>query len=41
MTNYTKLLNGLDNLEMYIIKENLDTYIKLVNSGEKVLLMPL
>lgn len=35
MTNYTKLLNGLDNLEMYIIKENLDTYIKLVNSGEK------
>jgi len=35
MTNYTKLLNGLDNLEMYLIKENLDTYIKLVNSGEK------
>lgn len=35
MTNYTKLLNGLDDLEMYQIKENLDTYIKLVNSGEK------
>lgn len=35
MTNYTKLLNGLDNLEMYLIKENLNTYIKLVNSGEK------
>ncbi len=35
MTNYTKLLNGLDNLELYLIKENLDTYIKLINSGEK------
>ena len=35
MTNYTKLLNGLDNLELYLIKENLDTYIKLINGGEK------
>ena len=35
MTNYTKLLNGLDDLEMYQIKENLDPYIKLVNNGEK------
>ncbi len=35
MTNYTKLLNGLDDLEMHQIKENLDTYIKLVNNGDK------
>ena len=40
MTNYTKLLNGLDDLEMYQIKENLDPYIKLLIMVKKVLLMP-
>lgn len=35
MNNYNKLLNGLDNLELYRIKENLDTYIELINQGEK------
>lgn len=35
MNNYNKLLNGLDSLELYRIKENLDTYIELINQGEK------
>lgn len=35
MSNYTKLLNGLDDLKLLLIKEHLDTYIELVNRGEK------
>lgn len=35
MSNYTKLLNNLDTLKLLKIKENLDTYIELINKQEK------
>lgn len=35
MSNYIKLLNNLENLKLLKIKENLDTYIELINSKEK------
>lgn len=35
MSNYTKLLNNLDTLKLYKLKENLDTYIELINAKEK------
>lgn len=34
MTNYIKLLNNLENLELGNIKSNIDHYIKLVNTNE-------
>lgn len=34
-TNYNKLLNNLENLKLDKIKEHLDTYISLVNKGNK------
>ena len=35
MSNYAKLLNNLDDLQLPNIKASLDTYIDLVNSNEK------
>ena len=35
MSNYIKLLNNLETLKLLKIKENLDTYIELINSKEK------
>lgn len=35
MSNYTKLLNNLDTLKLLKIRENLDTYIELINKKEK------
>lgn len=35
MSNYNKLLNNLDILKLYKIKDNLDTYINLVNDKQK------
>jgi len=35
MSNYTKLMNNLEELKLERIKENLDTYVDLVNSKEK------
>lgn len=35
MSNYIKLLNNLETLKLFKIKENLDTYIDLINSKEK------
>ena len=35
MINYIKLLNNLETLKLFKIKENLDTYIELINSKEK------
>ena len=35
MSNYTKLVNNLETLKLEKIKENLDTYINLINSKEK------
>ena len=35
MSNYIKLLNNLETLKLFKIKENLDTYIELINSKEK------
>ena len=37
MSNYANLINGLDALGMHKMQEHLDTYIDLVNSGEKTL----
>jgi len=34
LTNYIKLLNNLENLELGNIKSNIDHYIKLVNTNE-------
>ena len=31
MSNYNKLLNNLDTLKLYKMKENIDTYIELIN----------
>lgn len=35
MSDYVKLVNGLETLGMHQMQEHLDTYINLVNSGEK------
>ena len=35
MNNYNKLLNNLDTLKLFKIKENIDTYIDLVNNKKK------
>ncbi len=35
MSTYTTLLNNLDDLKLFQIKENLDTYIDLITNGEK------
>ena len=35
MSNYTKLMNNLEQLKLEKIKENLDTYIELINKKEK------
>ena len=35
MSNYVKLLNNLDKLKLLKTKENIDTYIELINSNKK------
>ena len=35
MSNYTKLLNNLEKLKLTKTKENIDTYIELINKKEK------
>lgn len=35
MSAYTALLNNLEDLKLFQIKENLDTYIDLITNGEK------
>lgn len=35
MNNYNKLLNNLETLKMNKIKENIDTYIELINTKQK------
>lgn len=35
ITNYNKLINNLDTLELYGIKDNLNTYLDLINTGSK------
>lgn len=35
LTNYNKLLNNLEDLNLFTIKENLSQYITMINSGEK------
>src|SRR5574344_375382 len=35
MNNYTKLINGLETLELSSIRGNIDTYITMINNGEK------
>lgn len=35
ITNYNKLINNLDMLELYGIKDNLNTYLDLINTGSK------
>ena len=35
MSNYNKLLNNLETLKLIKVKENIDTYIDLINSKEK------
>lgn len=39
MSNYTKLSNNLDTLKLFKIKDNIDTYINLINDKEKILLI--
>ena len=34
-TNYTKLLNNLEDLNLYTMKENMSTYIDLVSKNQK------
>lgn len=34
-TNYNKLINNLDELKLYTIRDNLSQYIDMINSGEK------
>lgn len=34
-SNYTKLINNLDELKLQTIRDNLSTYIDLINSGDK------
>ena len=35
MNNYNKLLNNLDILKLFKVKENLETYIDLINNKKK------
>lgn len=35
MSNYNKLLNNLDSLKLFKIKDNIDSYINLINDKEK------
>ena len=35
MSNYIKLLNNLETLKLFKLKDSLDTYIELINSKEK------
>lgn len=35
MNNYAKLKNGLTTLNLPFFRDNLDSYIELVNSGSK------
>lgn len=35
MSNYNKLLNNLDDLKLFKMKENIDTYINLINEKQK------
>lgn len=35
MSNYTKLLNNLENLKLFKIRENIDSYIDLVNDKKR------
>ena len=35
MSNYIKLINNLEVLKLIKIKENIDTYIELINKKEK------
>jgi DNA replication protein DnaC len=35
MSSYVSLLNNLEKLKLYQLKENLDSYIDLINSGKK------
>ena len=37
MNNYVKLLNNLEKLKLTKIKENLDSYIDLINNNNKTL----
>lgn len=39
MSNYTKLLNNLDTLKLFKIKDNIDTYINLIMIRKKILLI--
>ena len=34
-TNYVKLLNNLETLNLYTIKDNLSSYIDMINNGDK------
>ena len=35
MSNYNKLLNNLEILKLYKMRENIDNYIELINKQEK------
>ena len=35
MSNYAKLINNLEELKLEKVKENLDTYIDLINNKKK------
>ena len=35
ISNYNRLINNLDTLELYGIKDNLSTYLDLINDGSK------
>ena len=35
MSNYVKLLNNLEKLKLFKFKENIDTYIELINKNKK------
>lgn len=39
MSNYIKLTNNLEVLQLEKIKQNLDQYIDLINNKKKILLM--
>lgn len=34
-TSYNKLINNLDELKLYTIRENLSKYIDMINNNEK------
>lgn len=37
MSNYTKLINNLEELKLLQIRDNLDKYIELINSKDKTI----